>query len=286
VNTVELDETLPHSGHDVREIAFELNGQRCAFTVKAAGDETIPSVFLLGLPKAGSTLLNRLMKPVTHAAGLTFVAVQEVMRDIGVPPRDIPPEANQVFRPAGYAFGGFRSLPGALALPPYAANRTVLLVRDPRDMLTSLYFSLAHSHGPPGQGAGGALAATFEEKRQEVNGMDIDAFVLGGARVVAGQYRAVERKLLNIPHRLYRYEDIIFDKLAWANDMLAYLGLSVSAAVVDQAVKANDVRPEVEDVAQHVRKVVPGDHAEKLKAETVAELNTQLAPVLQKYRYA
>jgi hypothetical protein len=153
-------------------------------------------------------------------------------------------------------------------------------------MLTSLYFSLAQSHRPPGLGAGGALAAAFEEKRQEANRIDIDEFALGSARVVAGQYRAVERKLHGIPHKLYRYEDIIFDKLAWTNDMLAYLNLSVRAAVVERAVAKNDVRPEVEDMAQHVRRVVPGDHVEKLKPATIEQLNAQLAPILQTYGYA
>lgn len=267
------------------EIAFMVNGQRCAFTVEGPGDLTIPSAFLLGLPKAGSTLLTRLMRPVTRAAGLTFVTMQEALHNLGVGPKDIPVEVNQAFRPKGYVFGGFRSLPGAVTLPPFATGRTVLLVRDPRDMLTSLYFSLAYSHRPPGEGAGGALAASFEEKRREVNLMDIDAFALGAARTVAGQYRTVEHKLQGISHKLYRYEDIIFDKLAWAKDMVAYLGLPARPAVVERAAAENDVRPQVEDVTQHVRKVAPGDHVEKLKAETIAELNAQLAPILRKYGY-
>jgi len=97
------------------EIAFVVNGQHCAVTVKAPGDPTIPSVFLIGLPKAGSALLARLMKSVTQAAGLTFVALQEVLHNMGVGPKDFPAELNAAFRPMGYAFGGFRSLPGAVA---------------------------------------------------------------------------------------------------------------------------------------------------------------------------
>ena len=104
--------------------------------------------------------------------------------------------------------------------------------------------------------------------------------------MVASQYRVVEGKLRNIPHKLYRYEDIIFDKLAWANDMLAYLGLAAPAAVVERLVAQNDLRPPVEEITQHVRKVVPGDHREKLKTETIAELNTRLAPILEKYGYS
>lgn len=267
------------------EIVFEVNGQRCAFAMEAPGDESIASVFLLGLPKAGSTLLNRIMSPLSQAAGLSFVAVQEVLRGIGVRPLDFPAEVNQVFRPSGYAFGGFRSLPGAMTLPPYAADRTVLLIRDPRDMLTSLYFSLAVSHTPPGGGAGGALAASFEERREQANRVEIDQFVLANARIVAGQYRQIEQKLVDIPHKLYRYEDVIFDKLAWTLDMLTYLGLPMRRPMVERVVAKNDLRPRTEDVARHVRKVAPGDHVEKLKPETIAELNGKLKPVLDKFGY-
>jgi len=268
-----------------REIAFELNGRQFTFRTPLPGDPSIQSVFLVGLPKAGSTLLNRMMRPITAAAGLSFVGLQETMFSMGVAPQEIPAAVNAAFAPAGYVFGAFRSLPGGFELPAYAAGRTILLVRDPRDMLTSLYFSLARSHRPPGKAVGGEMAATFEERRREISSMSIDAFALARAVVVLDQYATVAAKLTAISHRLYRYEDVIFDKLSWARDMVAYLGLTVPAAVLENAADANDLRPAVEDPGQHVRKVVPGDHREKLRTETIAELNARFEPLLRQYRY-
>ncbi len=269
-----------------REIRFEVNGRTCAFTVRRARDPSIPSVFFVGLPKAGSTLLGRLMNPLTTSAGLVYVAPQEIMFGMGVATSEIPVAVWDVFEPQGYAFGGFRSLPAGLDLPPYASGRTVVLVRDPRDMLISLYFSLARSHRPPGERIGGELAAAFLEARREVALMDIDTFVLDRAAVVVGQFRTLERKLSHISHRLYRYEDVIFDKKAWADDMLGYLGLSVSAESVRQSVVANDVRPSHENPAEHIRKVAPGDHIEKLRPQTIAALDRLLAPILRRHHYA
>ena len=268
-----------------REIAFEYNGQPCSIPVPPPGDLSIPSVFLIGLPKAGSTLLNRLMNPILTSAGLSFVALQAIMYRMGVPPQDTPREANLAFQPEGYAFGGFRSLPGAFRPPSFAANRTIILVRDPRDMLTSLYFSLASSHSPPGEAVGSELANRFFEQRDLVNRQGIDAFALRNAESVVGQFRSVKRKLRDIPHRRYRYEDVIFDKLAWVRDMLGYLQLDVAPEVVERVVEANDVRPDVEDPAQHIRKVAPGDHIDKLAPETIAELNEKFARILQRYDY-
>ena len=152
-------------------------------------------------------------------------------------------------------------------------------------MLTSLYFSLAHSHRPPGNAVGEALATAFREQRKEVSRMSIDTFALERASTVINQFRIVDKKLSGIPHRLYRYEDVVFEKLSWVRDMVDYVGLTVPSAVIEAAVSANDVRPDSEDVTQHVRQVVPGDHREKLLPETITELNTRFQPILRRYDY-
>jgi hypothetical protein len=269
----------------MRTISFELKGLPCSFDIKPPGDTTIPSLFLLGLPKAGSTLLNHLMKPIVRSAGLEWVAVQEILYAMGVPNLVIPAEVNDAFMPFGYAFGGFRSLPGSFRLPPYASGHSILLVRDPRDMLTSLYFSVAHSHRPPGDRIGGEMAEQFHKRRQEVSRMGIDAFALANASAIVGQYRTIGAKLAGIDHKLYRYEDVVFDKLGFVQDMLAYLRLAVRPAIVNRVVAANDIRPDVEDVARHIRKVSPGDHREKLRPQTVAQLDGIFAEILRRYAY-
>jgi len=268
-----------------REIAFEVNGRQFTFSMPPPGDASIPSVFLVGLPKAGSTLLNRLMSPITKAAGLSYVSLQDILFGMGVSAKAVPREVNAAFAPTGFVFGGFRSLSGGFSIPPFAADRTVVLVRDPRDMLTSLYFSLASSHRAPGNAVGEALAKTFSNQRDAVSRTSIDEFVLEKTRLVLGQFRTLVDKLDGIPHRHYRYEDIIFEKLAWARDMVDYLGLNVPPALVERVVAANDVLPDAENPKMHVRKVVPGDHREKLRAETIAELDVRLKPILRRYRY-
>src|SRR5580704_14901389 len=113
MNERAADEALATGAANPREIDFDLNGRRFTFDVPAPGELSIRSVFLIGLPKAGSTLLARLMEPITASVGLAFVALQQTMFDMGVPSQDIPPRVNDAFQPYGYAFGGFRTLPGA-----------------------------------------------------------------------------------------------------------------------------------------------------------------------------
>lgn len=237
----------------------------------------VASIFIVGLVKSGSTLLNRMMRPLCETAGLRFHSPANDARQRGVELS----AADWTFEPEGQAYGGFRNLPWPL--PDFAANRTVFLARDPRDALTSLYFSVAYSHRPPGSTDGAAMLERFEQRRSEVRAMSIDAFVL---EEVAGFARRVEETLGHLrAHRLYRYEDVIFDKQAWAADMLDYLGLSLPERRVAKIVERNDILPRDEDPRAHIRRVTPGDHREKLQASTIARLDDGLAPLLERLGY-
>lgn len=237
----------------------------------------VASIFIVGLVKSGSTLLNRIMRPLSEGAGLRFRSPANDARQRGLELADV----EVAFEPEGQAYGGFRNLPWPL--PEFAAGRTVFLVRDPRDALTSLYFSVAYSHGPPGSAEGTTMLERFERRRAAVRAMTIDAFVLGEA---AALIRVAEETLGHLPaHRRYRYEDVIFDKQTWALDMMSYLGLSPPRRRVASIVGRNDVVPALEDPQAHVRRVTPGDHREKLKAETIAQLDDRLAGVLERLGY-
>lgn len=237
----------------------------------------LPSVFIVGLVKSGSTLLNRIMRPITMAAGLTYRSPPDEIFRRGLKLR----EQTINFEPFGYAYGGFRELPWPL--PDFGADRTVLLVRDPRDALTSLYFSLAFSHVPPGTADSPKLLQAFEARRARALAMDIDAFVLEEADRHA---RLIKRALANTPrYRLYRYEEIIFDKQAWTTDMVEYLGLTAPPGLISNVVARNDVVPAQDAPLEHVRHVTPGDHRDKLRPETIAALDARFAHLMKKMGY-
>ena len=238
----------------------------------------LASVFIVGLLKSGSTLLNRIMRPITTAAGLTFRSPANELFERGV---DIK-KATVDFEPFGYAYGGFRDLPWPL--PDFAADRTVLLVRDPRDALTSFYFSLAYSHVPPGTADSPSLLRAFEARRDRVRAMTIDEFVLLEATAHA---RLIRRTIANASRcRLYRYEEIIFDKQTWAADMVEYLGLAPPPRLVSTVVARNDVLPTEDAPLEHIRHVTPGDHRDKLQPETIAALDARFRWLMRKMGYA
>jgi len=265
------------------EFAFE--GKSQTLTLPDPGKQDLKSAFILGLPKAGSTLLNRIMQPLCEEAGLAAYGLHHELRRLGIPPAKAPANVAELFLPTGYVYLGFRSFPYHFAIPGFASGRTILLVRDPRDMVVSLYFSLAHSHTKPGQAASDSLLKTFNERRQQAQEQDIDSFVLSKTRAVQNYFASIERNLDGIDHKCWRYEDIIFDKERWTNEMLDYLELSVPQKMVRTIVARNDIKPSTEASTEHIRKVTPGDHKDKLNSGTIEKLNQALAPILRRYGY-
>lgn len=261
------------------------NGTEVKLPIPESGEG--PSCFLVGLPKAGSTLLNNLMNPLSVAAGLQYYPLFNRLKSMGLDPIEIDDnQSYSIFDRDGYCYGGFRGLPGSITLPKYADGRTIVLVRDPRDMLTSLYFSVAFSHRPPPVSEENKLKKNFDRQRNSALSSDINSFVIERAKVMLKNYKDIDIKLTDINSKLYRYEDVIFEKHSWTIDMLKYLNLDVGKEAIDRVVARNDVIPKVEDVQAHVRSVAPGDHKKKLSNETIDRLNEMLKPVLTKYAYA
>ena len=203
---------IPQHGASV-EFSFE--GKPLTLALPKARTQNLKSAFILGLPKAGSTLLNHIMHPLCEEAGLAAFGLHHELRELGIAPAKAPENVADLFVPNGYVYLGFRSFPYKFGLPVFASGRTILLVRDPRDMVVSLYFSLAHSHTKPGQGASDGLLKSFNERRRQAQEQDIESFVLGKTRAVQNYFASIDRNLQDIEHKCWRYEDVIFDKLRW-----------------------------------------------------------------------
>lgn len=268
-----------------RSISFEVKGHTQKITLPEPQSEDCGSVFLVGLPKAGSTLLNRVMTPLFEHVGLTPFSLHQTFRQMGLEPKFYPKDVSPLFADKGYAYIGFRGWNNRYPVPECASGRTVFLVRDPRDMIVSKYYSEAFSHRPPGTQVDDTLAKRFEERRRELQSQSVDEYVVSDAAAVLRSYRRTLEKLESIEYRTWRYEDVIFDKLRWVQDMLDYLQLEVPDGVVTRVVARNDIRPAAEVADQHVRKVTPGDHRTKLTHATINKLNEIFSDILDQYNY-
>jgi hypothetical protein len=178
----------------------------------------------------------------------------------------------------------------------------ILHLRDPRDVLVSMFYSYCYMH------AGEIEAHTGYRKRVAEAG--IDKFVLDMVGAGFDDYRGdygigsrykrhvgnvrdrYERYLIELCDRpntiVLSYEEMVLAFPSWLDKLLASFSLtnreetfSVVAARHANSVSAG----EEEDIWAHKRKVTPGDHREKLQAGTIRRLDEVFAPVLHRLGY-
>ena len=186
---------------------------------------------------------------------------------------------------------------------PQIENYSVILhLRDPRDVLVSMFYSYCYIH--PGE----ILPNTGY--RREVAEAGIDAFVLGKASSKSSGYRGdygtgghVEDLIGNLPRRyfdyldrlvgkpnvmLLKYEEMVGDYSAWLQKFLLPFPIEDKRRVVEElAAQRQTLTPKRElDVMNHVRHVTPGDHKAKLQGPTIRRLNEIFGDTLSRLGYS
>lgn len=262
---------MPHQ--TLPSIVFDDGGQeRVLFTLPPTKRPDLPSALVFAMPKSGSVLLDGIMRQLSDHVGVTYVSIMQEYFTIGLPDASMPAETARIFLPQGYCYGGFRYFPRRFEIPILSQTRPVLLVRDPRDMVVSHYYSMRDSHPEPGK-----VLTTVKANmsmRDLARALDIDEYVKRAAqtfRTFLTHYRSI--LCANHDVRIYRYEDVIYEKADWVADIAAHFDWKVSRQKTDWIAAQHDVIPTEEVETQHIRQVHPGNYRKKLKPETIAWLD-------------
>lgn len=240
----------------------------------------INSFWCCGLHKSGSTLLTNMIAQACEAASISCANLPEALFIKGLDVDSIKRIDDDFFQETGYAYLGART-PWfqSFSFDP-TRYRWILLIRDPRDALVSQYFSFKYSHPLPDEGEAREKLLDAQETLQN---MTIDQFVSDPARI--NRCKAVLADYLRvIPTsrcRIYRYEDVIFFKREWLEDMLDFLSISIPSETVADIAKNQDIIPEEENPLGHIRQVVPGNYRKHLSQTVIDALTDQFANELQ-----
>ena len=198
-------------------------------TIEIPPASSIDSFFVFSMYKAGSILQDKVMEDICDELQIPKISVPKTAFHQGVDESLIAKESvEEIFNKPGYCFYGFRYLPDYLDDLALSNVKKFLLIRDPRDMLVSHYFSMKKSHPIPEGDMGEKLLA----QRQKIESVDIDSYVLEKAPQflnIFKKYQSVEDENMS----LFRYEDIVFEKKRWIKEIVAFLGVRLEESVVE-----------------------------------------------------
>jgi len=263
-------------------------GREVEIDVPAASGEKDYAIFVLGVRKSGSTLLNKIWTKSARRMSMPFVDIGGGLfkKDVRAGQWADDPGIASAFKP-GYVYGGFRSAYLHFEQSPvYKSAKKVLLVRDPRDALVSQYFSTLKTHSLPPESSGpGGASDQLLRQREAAQGMSVDDYVLMNARSFRRTLQEYVPLLDDPELQVFRYEDIILDKGPWIHKMLKHTGLPAPKNFIEHLTNEFNVVPTVENPNQFVRKVTPGDHREKLKKPTIEALNLIFGDVAAHFGY-
>lgn len=242
-------------------------------------DNNHVSVVFFTLNKAGSNIAHQLIaaeltkKQLVNIDWEGFWATSPETREN----RLFGPKADdQLFCEKGIYYGPLRHY---VRLPNIERFNIIVMVRDPRDLLTSHYFSMTKSHP--------VLTKKYLEKRIKARQTTIDEHVLLYANDFKKTYEDYIHHLHGKPFVLWlTYEEMVSNTLAWSAKLDLFLKTGGTfAAQVPELEKKGVFAAKKEESDQHVRKIQPGDHKQKLKASTIEALNHIFADVLTTLGY-
>ena len=246
-----------------------------------------PSIIHFSLNKAATQYTKKILRECVIGNGMVPVHINEYAFYTKFPyltglKTDEMVNFSHIFKPNGYfysAFGGF--VPGISDLDKY---KVILMVRDPRDILVSWYYSIAFSHSIPP-----ITSNRHEEyirKRKNAQEITIDDHVISESdRVLNILNRYQNELLVPYPHvHLTSYEKMTSNFEGWLKGLLDASELEISSHTFQKLVEDNkQLQPKEENIYKHIRKGKPGDYLDKLQPETIEYLNNKFSPILETY---
>lgn len=247
-----------------------------------------PSILHFSINKAATQYTKRIMLRCGRENGLLPVQMSAYAWATDFPylftlsAEEVKPYLN-LFRPQGYLYTVFGGL--VEGIPHLESYRTVIMVRDPRDVLVSGYYSYAYSHVAP---KAEEKVDEFKEWREFVQNLTVDEYAIE----ISQNLRTRLEKYLQVTAAypdvcVLKYEEMIADFSTWLDHLLTYCQLEISDQLREKLLAEADrsSSKKKEELNRHRRQVTPGDHLRKLQPETIEYLNDYLADVLSGFGY-
>ncbi len=233
------------------------------------------SVVLFSMHRSASTFMIDFLKRLASLSSMRHVWIDPKLESMphnkGKHVRIIPPKIQKNFSPVGRIYGPHRRFAN---IPDLQQYKTVMVLRDPRDVLVSLFFAQVYSHGPPPDKQ---LRIEYLRRSRKAKEQGIDQYVLAGSDNILAIYRAYLKAHKENEILLLTYEEMVTNFPVFLKKLLGHCDLAEHYKTM---LKFNKFKPPKENIYAHKRQMTPGDFARKLKGPTIKRLNEKFRGIL------
>ena len=256
---------------------------------KHFNDSETTSVIHFSINKAATQYVKGVLRKISVENGLTPVAIHDYAFFTKMPYLDdlSVKEMRQykhIFKPQGYLYSVFGGMVNGI--DDFEKYNVILSIRDPRDILVSNYYSTTLSHPVPPERSN--KRQDFLQLRKWARGVGIDEYVLSESPKVYSIFNRYKNDLVIEYEKvgLVKYEDMIANYTTWLEGLAEKSGLVMSNLLNDELYKEFEkTKGRRENKFAHLRKGVVGDYKEKLREETIEQLNDQFDGILRFFGY-
>lgn len=156
----------------------------------------------------------------------------------------------------------------------------IFLVRDPRDILVSAYYSFGYTHGIS---SNLCIQEIQKQRRAKIQGISIDKYAANQSDHIIANFETVE-KLSSACDRciILRYEDMIDNWEVFSSGLTRYTDINPQA--LKQIYRKSRPRKS-EDKTSHRRSGKTAGFRHSLQQDTLMRLSTKFAGILERYNY-
>lgn len=237
------------------------------------------SVIFFSCHKSGSSIGLKYLKKLARENELKHINYDAYVSSVSPESKPLFQDENfqkKAYLPKGYFFGCYRFF---RPIPNLETYKVILLLRDPRDVLVSYYYSMKYNntiHQLKGL-----------ELRKRLQHTSIDDYVLE----ILPRFKTVfENYITALYGKDYvyfsKFEDLLSDSAKWLTEASKHCGLSCSEELLERIGSGITSNLKKEKKHQHHRKAKPGEFKEKLKEETIQKINTEFESILKTLNYS
>jgi hypothetical protein len=243
------------------------------------------SIVFATTSKAASTYLSKVFKRIFSSVGIHPMDAADIGSKQGFGVASLNLAKSNYFSSKGYFYTGFRCASDIGSLDELPKDiKVILVVRDPRDLAISRYFSVAYSHVVPKPGP---LRDSLLKERKYALEQGVEKMAIIYSEGYKNNIEEYLEHFYDVPNTiLLTYEEMVSNFKSFLLKAIFGTQICPPIEVIEQIVNEASSPSEEEDIYRHKRQVTPGDHKRKLSREVIDKINKTVGPLLTKLGYS